>query len=114
MKVRATLIEAGSEFADMMNYSGTLYIGKERGWFNDGSCESLEFRRKSVARKGNLIRVKTHAGNTFIFEVGNKRDMEDILHLLQDAAEALCLMGYGKAGSKIYDVVEQVASGAGV
>jgi hypothetical protein len=96
-------------FDDMVDSSGTLYIGKELGWFGD-----LEFRRKSVARKGNLIRVKTDLGNTFIFEVGNKRDMDDVLHELQDAAETLKLMGYGKASGKILDVVEQVASAAGV
>lgn len=113
MKVRATLVSAFAEFSDMVDTSGTLYIGKELGWFN-GAEPSLEFRRKSVARKGNLIRVKTLAGNTFIFEVGNKRDMEDVLHELQDAAETLKLMGYDKASGKILDVVEQVASAAGV
>jgi len=113
MKVRATLVSAFAEFSDMVDSSGTLYIGKESGWF-DGAEPSLEFRRKSVSRKGNLIRVETDLGNTFVFEVGNKRDMDDILHVLQDAAEALDLMGYGKASSKIYSVVEEVASAAGV
>jgi hypothetical protein len=112
MKVRATLVSAFAEFSDMVDTSGTLYIGKELGWFNGAG--SLEFRRKSVARKGNLIRIKTDLGNTFIFEVNNKRDVDDVLHELQDAAEVLKLMGYGEASGKILDVVEQVASAAGV
>ena len=112
MKVRATMVSASCGFEDMVNSSGTLFFGKELGWF-DGAG-SLEFRRKSVARKGNLIRIKTDLGNTFIFEVNNKRDVDDVLHELQDAAEVLKLMGYDKASGNILDVVEQVASAAGV
>ncbi|NDD55317.1 hypothetical protein EBZ39_15890 [bacterium] len=111
---RATLVESSdSDFEDMVDSAGTLCIKNDAGYFLCGG-DSIEFTNHRASFNGNTVKVKTKIGNTFVFELNSKRDVDDVLHNLQDAAEILKLMGYDSASISIYNVVEEVAELAGV
>lgn len=72
VKLRVKLVDVRGdveEYADIIGRSGELRLGSDGvGSFSWGSNEWLEFRRKRVTRKTDLIRVHTEMGNTFVFE----------------------------------------------
>jgi hypothetical protein len=72
VKLRVKLVDVRGdieEYADIIGRSGELRLGSDGvGSFSWGSNEWLEFRRKRVNRKTDLIRVHTEMGNTFVFE----------------------------------------------
>lgn len=57
-----------AEYADMIGQTGRLYLAPGNNWF--GSGESLTMNRKRASKKGDRVRVSTHLGNVFVFQVG--------------------------------------------
>lgn len=62
------------EYADMIGQTGRLYLSPGNNWFApSGWGESLTMSRKRASKKDDRIRVSTHLGNVFVFQVGVKK-----------------------------------------
>jgi hypothetical protein len=60
-----------AEYADMIGQTGRLYLAPGNNWFGPkGWGESLTMSRKRASKKGDRVRVSTHLGNVFVFQVG--------------------------------------------
>ena len=61
------------DFVDLIGTSGVLFLAPGNNWYGSGG-DSVNLSRKRVTTKDTRIRVHTHLGNVFEFELIPQKD----------------------------------------